>query len=190
MENLKLVRDDLDVQVASKKIRIKGLEKALKNKKEECATKDIQIQHLEAEAKIARSVQEHFCSKLFDQVGNEESLRSLLKLNGKELFSRYEQIMMDKNSDSKETLIDIKNRLNIQNIKRKHYENGHNEIMDVLDIAQENRLFENILPGIKSLKESNSNMRMLLLEQEQIEENTYSNAHAVLESSSVGEKNC
>ena len=183
MENLKLVRDDLNVQVASKKIRIKGLEKALKNKKEECATKDIQIQHLEAEAKIARSVQEHFCSKLFDQVGNEESLRSLLKLNGKEIFSRYEKIMIDKDLESKETLSDMKNKLDIQMSKNEHYENGHSEMMSILNIAEENRRFENILPAIKRLKKYNSKM------QEQHEENIYSNVNDVLESSSNGEKN-
>ena len=160
----------------------------LEKEKEECATKDIQIQQFQAEAKIAVSVQEYFCSKLLDQDENGESLRSLLKLNGKELFSRYEQFMIGKDSSNKETLSDMINKLNIQNMKREHYENGHSEIMGILNIAQENRWFENILPAIVSLKESNTNMRMLLLEQEQIEENNYSNAHAVLESSSNEEK--
>ena len=57
--------------------------------------------------------------------------------------------------------------------------------MGILNIAEENRWFENILPAIISLKESN---KVLLLEQEKIEEQNYSNAQAVLESSSYGEK--
>ena len=109
-----------------------------------------------------------------------EDLHSLLQLNADELFSKYEQIITPTSANSDrikldtmiETLSDVKEKLRMQRKQNELYENQHHEMMAILKIPFEQKCFANILPAIKNLQESYTNLQ----EHELIEIDNYSNA--------------
>ena len=179
-----------------------NLRHELKNKKlkQECASKsqiiqdlqteieqkNLKIQALEDSGTKAQKIKDFLTTKIFLNDSANESLQSLLNLEICELFTKYEKITTVNNSklqETIETLADVKTKLNLQIVKREAYEKQHTEIMALLNLPKENWCFANILQAIKSLKESNSEMR------DEIEADHYENAGiAIASSSSSGEK--
>ena len=78
-----------------------------------------------------------------------------------------------------ETLSEVKDKLRLQREQNELYEKQHIEIMNILKIPLENRCFSSILPALKNLQESFTNLQ----EHESIEIENYSKARMILEDS-------
>ena len=96
------------------------------------------------------------------------------------LFLKYEKAMIVKDSfkekyeETRETLSDIKTKLQLKSEKIILLEKQLIEIMDILNIPGENRSFAYILPAIQNLKN--------YLDSEQEETEHYTNATAFIHS--------
>ena len=145
---------------------------ALKNK----------IQAIEESNVKGRKIKNKLIQKL---VLANEDLDTLDLLDADKLISKYDQVMtLSTNSDKieldtmKETLSEVKHKLQLQKEQNVMYERQHNEIMNILKIPKESQCFANILPAVKNLQESYSSFQ----EHEKIEIESYSNAQAIIQS--------
>ena len=87
--------------------------------------------------------------KICQDSTNFEDLESLIRLEPVELMAKFENVLSTKNSETidisleeKETVADLKSKLNIQLQHKDVYEKQHIKIMDLLDLPKENRCFK------------------------------------------------
>ena len=144
--------------------------------REEMVAKDVRIIELEDSKAKLQKLKQLLATTIFLANAKGENLESLLKLEIEDLFSKYDQSIIVKNSykdkyeETIETLSEVKIKLQLQMQQKELYEKQHNEMMDILNIPEENRGFASILPAIQHLKSS------LSVIQEQAETNHYTNA--------------
>ena len=178
--------DSLQRQLDETKKELQNIKKVQKSEqneqKEKMDDKDVKNKVLvDSKAKLQK-LKQLLATKVFLVNPKSENLESLLKLEIEDLFSKYDQSVMVKNSfeekyeETIETLSEVKTKLQLQIQQKELYEKQHNEMMDILNIPLENRSFATILPAIKNLKNS------LSLMQEQAETNHYTNAQTQIES--------
>ena len=109
-----------------------------------------------------------------------EDLETLQTIEIEKLFLKYEKGMMVKDSfkekyeETRETLADVKTKLQLKSDRNIYLEKQLIEIMDILNISGENRSFAYILPAIQSLKNN--------LGSEQEETEHYTKAIALIHS--------
>ena len=96
-----------------------------------------------------KQFRDHMVMKICQDSTNFEDLESLIRLEPVELMAKFENVLSTKNSETidisleeKETVADLKSKLNIQLQQRDIYEKQHNKMMDLLDLPKENRCFK------------------------------------------------
>ena len=163
IQTLEISKIKLETEVASAK---KALEKSKAESKVELEKVENQLQtevaskeSLEESLSKYRKLKQLLATKVFQSNPSNEDLDILLNLEIEKLFEKYEQIM--KVNDSNIVKVEegndnntIKNKkLNLQILQRELYEKELDEIMDVLKMPSEDRIYTNILPIIKDLLE-------------------------------------
>ena len=134
--------------------------------------------NLETQVELCEKLQQVLATKIFQFDPKNENLDFLLKLDILDLFSKYEVISMQnnsevmKNEETIQTLSEVKIKLKLQTEQKELYEEQHQKIMNVLNIPEENRSFTSILPAIENLKKCLC----------QMEVEHYSHANSVVES--------
>ena len=147
-----------------------------KDFQEKMVAQNAKIKALEGSKAKLQKLKQLLATTIFLANAKGENLESLLKLEIEDLFSKYDQSIIVKNSykdkyeETIETLSEVKTKLQLQMQQKELYEKQHNEMMDILNIPEENRGFASILPAIQHLKSS------LSVIQEQAETNHYTNA--------------
>ena len=187
----KIQLQDEKISILEKKVKIhlscNKIE--LKNQNIEDLKKDIneRIQSQKISNADAKLVRQLLASKIC--FSTYEDIETLLKLDGKSLFSKYENVMSVKDSekrklieDANENLEDVKNKLKIKNGKLELHEKIHSEIMDLLKIPEKNRTISQILPKLKEVIDSYNDIH------DDIEAGLFSNAEAAYEAYSKSMK--
>ena len=131
-------------------------------------------------AKKLKKLRHLMTAKVYLLDPSNEDLETLQTIEIEKLFLKYEKGTMVKDSfkekyeETRETLADVKTKLQLKSDKNISLEKKLIEIMDILNISGESRSFDYILPAIQNLK------KYLGSEQEETEH--YTNATALIHS--------
>ena len=156
IQALRIAKIKLETEVTSAQ---KALEESKAESKVELEKVEKQLKIEAASKKSLEELRQDWAVKVYHSDRKNEDLVNLLSLEPEKLFKKYEEIM--KSNDSNLVKVEeghdnsaIKDkRLTLQILQRDLYEKELHEIMDVLKMPSEDRVYTNILPMIKNLLE-------------------------------------